>query len=519
MSKHFQYFFLSLLIIGIILPGCGSRNISDSDSDSDEKYIIIEDEEQEDSFTNDILKNFVKKTPKPSIIVRSSSSTGSISSSASSSSTTDKMCSLLERALAKNEYDVRDRSLFESAVLSFQNSIQNSSISNTADSVYMKLYDATHVDLLMEISNYSLSDYYYINGYYDRNRRFKKFEEINEGTEDKPRWVQPQYIFRGMSISIKVILLKDNLLGGSYSYSYIPCSKKSGGAVITQMYPLRYQVPNDARDLEAVMDDDRGYRIMETRGQRLDRHMEKFLTDVVVPGILKDITKSKNEFLESQEDALDNEYNPSYATNISDIRSNQKNNSGDNMKTPLKKDIASYDPNKQYTFASLLEVFDIHTILNNYQSAVVISDQKIKQDIEYEIWDIISKVNKNTLLPNSIRVSFVEYVEMAEKEIKQNYNDRKSTSPKHNDNYSLAYLLESFDVQEKLDGFSGALYARDKKRAKSIVNELENIVSRVNDNKGIPKSIRETFENYIELAAEEIEQDYKNNRRKEKKSN
>lgn len=244
-------------------------------------YIKINDPARVENFTNEQLRNFIKKTPSPTVIVRGQSNTGP-QISASQSSNSDRICSILEMSLAKNGLDVRDRALFENVI--------NSS---SGELSYESLYEKTQVDMLLEISSYSLSDYYIVDGYYDQFNRYFRFPQENLGTRKYPNIIQPQYKFRGMSITIKVILLKDNLIGGSYSYSYVPCSAESGGAEIINMYPLRYRPNGSNRDIDAILSDGldpmSGSSRITTATETLNMEMENFLTNVVVGQMLSDM--------------------------------------------------------------------------------------------------------------------------------------------------------------------------------------------------------------------------------------
>ncbi|MDY6276863.1 MAG: hypothetical protein SPL35_00355 [Bacteroidales bacterium] len=264
MKKTFEKHVITLCLL-VTLVSCGTS--------SQTARIIIKEEPRKENFTNDMLRNFMKKTSKPAIVVRSTGVAGSLSSSSGS----DRMCSILEMALAKYGFDVRDRSLFEAAAKTIEKT--------NPEEAYSALYEATHVDLLMEISNYSLSDYYSVNGYYDDRGGFYRFPEIKEDG----RRFSPRYLFRGMSLTLKIIVLKDNIVGGSYTYSYVPCSEASGGAVIVQMYPLRYKAKGDSRDIDAVLDDRISNGLLESREQRLDRAMERFISDEVVPSLIEDM--------------------------------------------------------------------------------------------------------------------------------------------------------------------------------------------------------------------------------------
>ena len=146
---------LCLSFFSLCLWGCGvSRNMSSYDA-----RIIIKDEPYRDNFTNSQLRNYIKKYREsggmPTIVVRGSGQTNSISSVSGN----DKIYSILETALSKNNFDVRDRSLFET--------VATTTARNGAGALsYQDLSKATEVELLMEVTHYSLSDYYYVDGYY-----------------------------------------------------------------------------------------------------------------------------------------------------------------------------------------------------------------------------------------------------------------------------------------------------------------------------------------------------------------
>ena len=268
--KQFNY--LVCLTIGLLLLGCGTASRITNDN-----RIIIKDKPYHENFTNDQLRMLIKKMRSeekwPTIVVRGSEETGSISSSSAGG-----ICSILETALSKNRFDVRDRSLFEN--------IAKSRANNSTSVSYRDLAEATDVDLLMEVSNYSMSDHYYVDGYYDPYNRFHKFERVNLGTKKQPQWISPRYVLRGMSLTIKVIVLKDNYIGGAYSYSYVPCAEERGGGIITQMYPLRYRAESE---VDAELDDDRNSSLIQTRQQRMNKEMELFLIKEVIPSIMSDM--------------------------------------------------------------------------------------------------------------------------------------------------------------------------------------------------------------------------------------
>lgn len=255
----------------ILLMGCGVVRMSSSPM-----LIKIPEASRQENFTNDQLKTFLKQSESPSILVRNLSVTGT---DVASNANTARIVAILESGLTRNGFDVRDRSLFNSV-------IQSASTNQSVD--YQKLYEQTQVDLLFEVSGYSINDLYKVDGYWldDRFLYFPTQERLVDGRKQKYR---PSYLFRGMSIEIKVIILKDNLMGGVYSYSYVPCAEELGGARIIQLQPLRYSPFIGARDIDAVMDDDGNSSLLQSRGERLDQAMENYITTTVIPKIMADM--------------------------------------------------------------------------------------------------------------------------------------------------------------------------------------------------------------------------------------
>ena len=263
---------LPILVIVILFSGCaGSRILSP-------KYITIPESNQYEKYTNDQLKNLIKQTQSPSVIVRSMNSGNSEVSAASN---TSQIISILEMALAKNGLDVRDRALFE-------NVIRSLNMNNTQSLDYRKLYEQTEVDLLMEISEFSTADWYKVDKYWS-NYQYHYFPKTTKLVNGKKVDYHPEYYFQGMSISIRVVILKDNLIGGSYRYTYVPCSEESGGALISNLSPLIYYPPNESRDISAVLRDDNESGLLESRSKKLDRAMESFVTQVAIPQMLADM--------------------------------------------------------------------------------------------------------------------------------------------------------------------------------------------------------------------------------------
>lgn len=257
-----------LIISSILVSSCGGMKHANVP-----KYIKVYDSSSDAHFTNEQLINMMNQDGGyvPSVVVRNINSDSQ--SAISSNTNTHKMCSILEMGMAKNNFDVRDRGLFNNVL---------AGMGNAGVSVdYNQLYEKTHVDLLLEITGYDLDIPYIVDKYYvgDNSYFFPLQEKIVDG---KKRKYSPVYKLRGMNITIKVIMLQENLIGGSYSFTYVPCSAESGGGLITSFSPLRYRPSGSSRDVDAYIydnDEDRKY----SSGEKLDILMEAFVSNTVVP--------------------------------------------------------------------------------------------------------------------------------------------------------------------------------------------------------------------------------------------
>ena len=347
------------------------------------KYIKIKEEAKAENFTNEQLRNYIKKNPSPVIVVRSTGITGSISSSSGS----DRICSVLEMALAKNGFDVRDRSLFESVATSGKTGREIS---------YQDIYKATAVDLLLEVSHYSLSDYYSVDGYYKGNT-FHRFAPIRDGS----RRYQPHYLFRGMSLTIKVIVLKDNIVGGSYSYSYVPCSEESGGAEIVRLDPLTYRENKGSRDIDAVLDDERNSGLIERQSQKLDRAMEEFLTGTVVPGMMNDIR------------------------GISSVMSRKETQSVSSpAASPFKNRYKKDEEVSDVTVDSLMKQYQIEDLLSQYETALSDGRKEDAKAVNKSIIEAKRMVNTDMTIPFNVRTTFFSQVGLRVQKIDKSVKEK-----------------------------------------------------------------------------------------------
>lgn len=262
---------LMCVVVVVATFSCGTSRYYNQD-----KYIKVFESSRSENFTNEQLSNLMKQPGyMPSIVVRNISNS---STSVSNNSNTHRLCSILEMGLAKNQMDVRDRGLFDNVLASMKNGG-----GGVVD--YSKIYEATQVDLLMEISSYDLNVPFTIDKYYigDKGYFFPEEERIIQG--QKVKYI-PTYTLRGMTITIKVIMLQNNLIGGTYSFTYVPCSAEKGGALVTSLTPLRYRPVGNNRDMEAILNDESLNAREYSYTEKLDAFMEDFITYSVVPDMV-----------------------------------------------------------------------------------------------------------------------------------------------------------------------------------------------------------------------------------------
>jgi hypothetical protein len=285
-----QIIFLAVIaVMAMSIYSCGSRIAVDRSSQPSQISIKSD---PPDVYTDKSFENMMK-TPdyKPSVVVRNTVSGGSDANSA-------RMVALFESGLTRNQFDVKDRGLFERVLKSYS---ENNQAIN-----YVDLSEKTQTDLLFEITDYTIDDYYEVKTYLSGNREVPFVYRKPDASDPKGKrkiLVYPIYEFRGMSIAIKVVVLKDNTIGGTYRYFYVPCSEEDGGCEILsfggyddrtrQSIPLKYRhgknQPQDVNDIMGGNDGNSNSNRRTTRGERIDQAMANFITDNVIPSMLADM--------------------------------------------------------------------------------------------------------------------------------------------------------------------------------------------------------------------------------------
>jgi hypothetical protein len=276
MKKTNSILYVCIVLGAAIITSCGgSKALS---------FIKINPEET-GSYTNPTLRKFMQDNEGAAVIVRDLAGRTSDKvqdASLSQATNTARICQLLEQGLLKNAFNVRDRQLFET--------VADKTDKNTD---YVELYNKTGVDIIFEITRFN-SDRYEVNYYYQGIAQ-KQFDPKNNAV------VHDLY---GYSIEIKVIMLQNNIVGGTYKYYYTPCDATQGGCLITQIGKkfITY-IPQESAKPETLGSDnsflnlkkkkkDTPERIAkreQSEYEMFEKTISKFITNTVIPGIVSDI--------------------------------------------------------------------------------------------------------------------------------------------------------------------------------------------------------------------------------------
>ena len=233
-------------------------------------YIKIKPEKQ-DPFTTPSLQRFVQDNKGASVVVRDSKAAAGVGVSGNSHSS--KICSLIESALLKADFNVRDRQIFENVVNKMGDNID-----------YADLQKKTGTDLIFEVIDWG-KDTYLVNHSYNSDGVEKQLyarKITGYDKKNKPIYgnVPTSYEFEGYHIEIKVIMLRENKVGGTYKYYYTPCSADNGGCKITS---TGYIDNNDNKVYEKSED-----RVADN-DEKWHEELSNFLSKTVMPAIIKDM--------------------------------------------------------------------------------------------------------------------------------------------------------------------------------------------------------------------------------------
>jgi hypothetical protein len=180
---------LTTILLSILFTGCVVR-----------QNVIVQFTKVENEKTvSPRLKEFLKTTQNPSIVLRVPGGANNTTSNQSNSK--GQIYNTIEKSLLRNGFVVRDRALF------------NEVLEKTIESDYSKIFESTKTDLILELISVDLNVEYKTN----------KYVKQNGNGESNIFGCNREYTFSGASIEFRVILLQKNEFIGSYKLNFSPC--------------------------------------------------------------------------------------------------------------------------------------------------------------------------------------------------------------------------------------------------------------------------------------------------------
>lgn len=153
-------------------------------------------EKESDIFTKPILKQYIKKTNEPTIVLRVPNSNRETEITDSDRYSDSEVYSTIEKELTKAGFAVRDRSLFNK--LSTDNKVND----------YSKLKELTNTELILEVVRANKVPY-------DTNKYINM-----KGIEKVAPFNIKMY---GEKVEFRIINVKNNDIVGNYTFYYTPC--------------------------------------------------------------------------------------------------------------------------------------------------------------------------------------------------------------------------------------------------------------------------------------------------------
>jgi hypothetical protein len=114
----------------------------------------------------------------------------------------------IEKEFLKAGFSVRDRGLFNEV-------LKKMSRDNTGNINYSQIKELTNTDLIVEVIKINPSVRYVTNKTYSIGKKGK----ISESTSTR------EYRKFGASAEFKIIMVKNNEMAGTYTFSYAPCQE------------------------------------------------------------------------------------------------------------------------------------------------------------------------------------------------------------------------------------------------------------------------------------------------------
>ncbi|MDR1415993.1 MAG: hypothetical protein LBJ57_01080 [Prevotellaceae bacterium] len=281
------------------------------------KMMVKLEPEKPSVLTHPSLQKFMAQNKGAAVVVRDPNA---VQGGVSASGKTNELCGMIERALMKKGYNPRDRRLFESVA------------AKMSDVDYVALGEQTKTDLVLEVTNFSqeefvirnyqeYKDIYIYNPIPFTSDIYLKRNKITQKSLKEPRTIY------GYSIEIKVVLLQDNLIGGTYRYFWTPCTLYGCDLIyedvinrITRWRSTDYgyinkyiltldkkiwdeSLPQEERDMAFKIlgnPDARGKSFVEVLRNTMEEQFQpislnEFVSDVVIPSLFKDMGEDAEE--------------------------------------------------------------------------------------------------------------------------------------------------------------------------------------------------------------------------------
>lgn len=188
--KSYYMKFKVILLISVTLfiaTSCGIK-----------KGFLKFDKRNDEVFATSKIKEFMRKNPRPSIVLR----VPNTNTDALQSDQNSYIYTAIEKELLKADFDLKDRGLFNQVVNSQQG----------LD--YSKISQLTGTDLILELVKINPKISISTNKAYTKDGIPKLTKDFN-------------YTRDGASIEFKIIIVKNNDFGGSYTFNYTPCQDDS----------------------------------------------------------------------------------------------------------------------------------------------------------------------------------------------------------------------------------------------------------------------------------------------------
>ncbi|MCL2510956.1 MAG: hypothetical protein FWF09_02780 [Bacteroidales bacterium] len=238
-----------LLILAIVMlaSACGMfKKAPVAQQKTGTSYIRVIPEEAQ-PYTTPALKRFMAENEGPSVVVRD---VKAAAAGVSGNSNSSKVCALMESGLLKAGYNVRDRQLFENVMNRMGDNIDYEDLcKKTGTDLIFEVIDFVDLSSGEQGKRYSVG--WFFNKYFDGSESMELFYKKEYIYDKKGRPKQEiktpiSYEIRGgYHIEIKVIMLRDNKVGGTYKYYYTPCSTGDGCMITNFGPPLRYRDNNE----------------------------------------------------------------------------------------------------------------------------------------------------------------------------------------------------------------------------------------------------------------------------------